>query len=154
MPVQTVAAPRGWDARYPRRSPDSDRTGLQPSGHAVLVVDDDYGVRRLTARMLQLQGYDVMEADSGAEALRLLEAKADIELVLTDIVMPGMHGLDLAKHILARGPGPRVVLMTGHAAELSGQLEERDPSIPLLRKPFTSEQLIGMVRRALGEGRH
>jgi CheY-like chemotaxis protein len=119
----------------------------------VLVVDDDRGVLRLTARMLRLEGYTVLEAASGVEALRVLDNKPDIRLVLTDVVMPGMHGLDLAATIMAREGRPTVVLMTGHAAELSGQLERRDPSLPLLLKPFTSKQLIKTVRNALGDER-
>jgi FixJ family two-component response regulator len=65
-----------------------------------------------------------------------------------------MHGLDLAAQILRQGRRPRVILMTGHAAELSGQLEDRDPSLPLLLKPFTSQQLIKTVSRALEDERH
>jgi CheY-like chemotaxis protein len=118
-----------------------------------MVVDDDLGVLRLTARMLRLEGYTVLEAGSGAEALQLLETEPDIRLVLTDVLMPGMHGLDLATKVQQRERHPHVILMTGHAAELSGQLEQRDPSVPLLLKPFTSQQLIKTVRRALEDER-
>jgi DNA-binding NtrC family response regulator len=123
-------------------------------GHAVLVVDDDRGVLRLTARILRLEGYTVLEANSGTEALRILDTEPSVRLVLTDVVMPEMHGLDLATKIIEREPGPGVVLMTGHAAELSGRLERRDPALPLLLKPFTAQQLIKTVRKALGDGRH
>jgi two-component system cell cycle sensor histidine kinase/response regulator CckA len=116
-------------------------------------VDDDHGVRRLTARILRLEGYTVLEADSGVEALRILDNEPDVRLVLTDVVMPEMHGLDLVEKILARGQRPYVVLMTGHAAELTSQLERRHPSMPLLLKPFTSQQLIKTVRKALGDER-
>lgn len=148
VPLQT------WVTRQPRLSPDHDRTGIEASGRSVLVVDDDRGVRRLTARMLRLEGYDVLEADSATEALRLLESGPDVGLVVTDIVMPGMHGLDLADRVLERAPGARVVLMTGHAAELSSQLDQRTPQLPILLKPFTSDQLLVTVRRALGQARH
>ena len=153
MPTPSSAAGQSWVTREPWLSPDPDRTGVRPAGHCVLVVDDDRGVLRLTARMLRLQGYSVLEASSGVEALRLLESEPDIRLVLTDVVMPEMHGLDLVAKILERDPRPQVVLMTGHAAELSGQLERRDPSLPLLLKPFTSQQLIKTVRLALGDER-
>jgi DNA-binding NtrC family response regulator len=120
----------------------------------VLVVDDDQGVLHLTARMLRLEGYTVLEAGSGTEALRLLENQPEIRLVVTDVVMPGMHGLDLAARIHQRGRQPQVILMTGHAAELSAQLEQRNPSVPLLLKPFTSQQLIKTVRNALKDERN
>ena len=135
MPTPSSAAGQSWVTRQPWLSPNPDRTGVRPAGHCVLVVDDDRGVLRLTARMLRLQGYNVLEASSGVEALRVLATEPDIRLVLTDVVMPEMHGLDLVAKILERDPRPQVVLMTGHAAELSGQLEQRDPSLPLLLKP-------------------
>jgi two-component system, cell cycle sensor histidine kinase and response regulator CckA len=154
VPTPSVAAGQTWVSREPWLSPDPDRTGLRPSSHVVLVVDDDRGVLRLTARILRLEGYTVLEACSGVEALRILDGVPDVRLVLTDVVMPEMHGLDLAAKILEREEGPGVVLMTGHAAELSGRLEQRDPSLPLLLKPFTSQQLIKTVRKALGDGCH
>jgi DNA-binding NtrC family response regulator len=154
VPTPSAAAGQTWVSREPWLSPDPDRTGLQSSGHAVLVVDDDRGVLRLTARILRTEGYTVLEAGSGAEALRILDHEPDVRLVLTDVVMPEMHGLDLAGKILEREHCPNVVLMTGHAAELSGRLESRDPALPLLLKPFTSQQLIKTVRKALGDGRH
>jgi two-component system cell cycle sensor histidine kinase/response regulator CckA len=154
VPTSSAAARQTWVSREPRLSPDHDRTGLQPPRHTVLVVDDDRGVLRLTARILRLEGYTVLEASSGAEALRLLDTEPDIRLVVTDVVMPGMHGLDLTTRILERDPRPLVVLMTGHAAELSPQLERRDPSLPLLLKPFTAQQLLKTVRRVLDEERH
>ena len=151
MPTLSAAALQTWVTREPRLSPHPDRTALRPSGHTVLVVDDDRGVLRLTARMLRMEGYTVLEAGSGAEALRVLETEPEIRLVVTDVVMPGMHGLDLAARILERERRPQVVLMTGHAAELSAQLEQRDPSLPLLLKPFTSQQLLKLVRTAMEE---
>jgi two-component system cell cycle sensor histidine kinase/response regulator CckA len=149
VPTLSAAARQTWVSREPWLSPDYDRTGLQAENHAVLVVDDDRGVLRLTARMLRMEGYTVLEASSGADALRLLDSEPNIRLVLTDVVMPGMHGLDLAARILERERRPQVVLMTGHAAELSPQLERRDPSLPLLLKPFTAQQLVKTVRRVL-----
>ena len=154
MFTPSAAALQTWVKREPWLSPDHERTGLHATGHSVLVVDDDRGVLRLTARMLRLEGYTVLEAGSGAEALRMLETQPEIRLVVTDVVMPGMHGLDLAARILELEQRPQVVLMTGHAAELSAQLEQRDPSLPLLLKPFTSQQLLRTVRGAIGEERH
>jgi two-component system, cell cycle sensor histidine kinase and response regulator CckA len=154
VPTPSAGSRQTWVSREPWLSPDPDRTGLEVTRHKVLVVDDDRGVLRLTVRMLRLAGYSVLEAASGTEALQILEHEPDVRLVLTDVVMPQMHGLDLAAKILAREPRPRVVLMTGHGAELSAQLEQRDPSMPLLLKPFTSQQLIKTVRQALGEERN
>lgn len=154
MPTLRAAALQTWVTRDPWLSPHPDRTGLQPTGQSVLVVDDDRGVLRLTARMLRLEGYTVLEAGSGPDALRMLDEQPDIRLVVSDVVMPGMHGLELATRVMERDTPPHVVLMTGHAAELSAQLERRDPSVPLLLKPFTSQQLLKLVRGALAEDGH
>jgi CheY-like chemotaxis protein len=150
----TAAALQTWVSREPWLSPDPDRTAMRPDGPTVLVVDDDRGVLRLTARMLRLEGYTVLEAGSGTEALRLLDVEPEVHLVVTDVVMPGMHGLELAAKIQERERQPKIVLMTGHAAELSAQLERRDPSTPLLLKPFTAQQLLRTVRAALTEEGH
>jgi two-component system cell cycle sensor histidine kinase/response regulator CckA len=120
----------------------------------VLVVDDDRGVRRLTARMLRTEGYKVLEAGSGVEALQTLESDPSVRLLVTDIVMPEMDGLSLADRALAKVPHLRVVLMTGHAPELAAQLKRRDSPLPVLHKPFTAEQLLGKVRDTLGGGQH
>jgi hypothetical protein len=112
VPTSSAAARQTWISREPRLSPQTDRTGLQPGHHSVLVVDDDRGVLGLIARMLRLEGYTVLEAGSGSEALRLLEAEPEIRLVVTDVLMPGMHGLDLAEQIGQREQRPRVILMT------------------------------------------
>ena len=156
MPTSLAVGLQSWVTRQPSAwlSPETDRTGLAAGGHSVLVVDDDRGVRRLTARMLRMEGYKVLEAESGAEALRLLESDPSIRLVLTDIVMPEMHGLDLADRALATMPHLRIVLMTGHAPELTAQLGLRAPRLPVLLKPFTAEQLSVKVRDVLAGGQH
>jgi CheY-like chemotaxis protein len=150
-----AVALQSWVTRQPRAclAPESDRTGLAARASSVLVVDDDRGVRRLTARMLRTEGYRVLEAESGAEAVRALESNPDIRLLVTDIVMPEMDGLALADRALALLPQLRVVLMTGHAPELTAQLNLRDLPLPVLLKPFTAAQLLGKVRDTLaGEG--
>ncbi|HWB42572.1 MAG TPA: response regulator [Gemmatimonadales bacterium] len=155
MPISFAVALQGWVTRQPRawRSPDTDRTGLAPGSGTVLVVDDDRGVRRLTARMLRAEGYKTLEADSGPEALAILEREPGIHLLVTDIVMPEMHGLDLADQAQARLPQLRVLLMTGHAPELTVQLDARDERMPVLLKPFSKEQLSAKVRDALADHR-
>ena len=147
---------QSWVTRQPRgwRSPESDKTGLAAGLCSVLVVDDDRGVRRLTARMLRTDGYKVLEAEYGEEALRMLESDPSIRVVVTDIVMPEMDGLALADLALARSPHLRVVLMTGHAPELTVQLGLRDFPLPVLLKPFTGEQLLGKVRDTLAREEH
>jgi two-component system, cell cycle sensor histidine kinase and response regulator CckA len=151
-----AVALQSWVTRQPRAwlSPESDRTGLAMGPWSVLVVDDDRGVRRLTARMLRTEGYKVLEAESAGEALEVLESDPTIRLMVTDIVMPEMDGLALADRALAKVPHLRVVLMTGHAPELTAHLKLRDSPLPVLLKPFTAEQLVDKVRDTLADTQH
>ena len=149
---------QGWVTRQARAwlSPQMDRTGIGTGAGSgtVLVVDDDRGVLRLTSRMLRMAGYKVLEAGSGPEALSVLEKEPGVDLVLTDIVMPEMHGLELVDRALATAPKLRILLMTGHALELTAQLGVRESPLPLLLKPFSTDQLLAKVREALIEEGH
>jgi two-component system cell cycle sensor histidine kinase/response regulator CckA len=116
----------------------------------VLVVDDEQMVRRLAARMLVAQGYRVLEAGSGQEAVRLLRRGAHrIDGVLTDIAMPGIGGRELGETIARCWPQIRVLYMSGYAANRMVNEGALDPSVPFIQKPFTSEQLGRRLRDLL-----
>jgi CheY-like chemotaxis protein len=116
----------------------------------VLLAEDEDAVRRLTKRILGQAGYTVLEAPTGAEALRIAEQHGGaIQLVLTDLVMPGMSGRDLARSLLALRPGLRVVFMSGYFQESIGGEHARH----FVPKPFTQEDLLRRVREALDEDR-
>ena len=117
-------------------------------GATVLVVEDEDPVRRLTCRILAGSGYECLEASGPEEALRLYDEHRDrVALVLSDVVMPGMSGEELAERIAGGGPGPPVLFMSGYTDEA---IVPRDGA-PLLRKPFTAEALLRGVREALRE---
>jgi CheY-like chemotaxis protein len=103
----------------------------------VLVVDDESSVRSLVRSILEHAGHEVVEASSAGEALELLRTRSP-EVLLTDIVMPGMNGLALAAHAHQLHPAMPVIFMSGfarqYADELSGSV--------CLRKPFTANQLL------------
>ncbi len=151
MSKSSAVALQSWVTRQARTwlSPQVDKTGVGVGGRTVLVVDDDRGVLRLTSRMLRMAGYKVLEAGSGQEALDVLRKESGVNLVLTDIVMPEMHGLELVDRALAATPDLRILLMTGHALELTAQLGGRASPLPLLLKPFSADQLLAKVRDAL-----
>ncbi|MCU1379327.1 MAG: putative multi-sensor signal transduction histidine kinase [Acidimicrobiales bacterium] len=111
----------------------------------VLVVDDTEALRELTARALQKHGYVVLEAGSGAEALRLVETN-QIDLVLTDVVMPRMSGLELHDAIGSLPAPPPVVFMSGYSDAV---LPEGPEVAPVLRKPFSEQDLLDHVRAAI-----
>ena len=95
---------------------DAEAEPTSQGTERVLVVDDEPGVRRLLTRLLSARGYTVLEADSGAAAVAVMETAApQVELVVTDIVMPGMSGRRLAAEIERRWPRVRLLFVTGHA---------------------------------------
>jgi CheY-like chemotaxis protein len=117
----------------------------------VLLVEDEDVLRRMVRRVLVRHGYTVIEACDGQAAELLFEEyAASIDVLLTDVIMPHMGGVDLARKLLAIRPGIRLIFMTGHAdAELLGAF--LDDGAVLLRKPFTNEALASEIHSALRE---
>lgn len=115
----------------------------------VLVVEDDELVRRFVVRALREAGYDVRSAPSGDAALEAIGADSAVDLVLTDVVMPGLSGHDLAERLALAHPETPVLFMSGYVDDhlLQETFEDRPES--LLRKPFTSAQLRISVRTIL-----
>jgi len=130
------------------RALEHDRTGPSQAQVSVLVVDDDERVRWVTARMLREEGYHVIEAPSAEEAWNRLAEDPEIQVVLTDIAMPGGNGVDLAERIVAGSPLRHVVLMSGYD-RLFPKLGEPGAQFPLLIKPFKAEQLLRQIRLLL-----
>ena len=118
-------------------------------GATVLLVEDEDAVRRLTCRILAGSGYECLEASSGEEALRLFEANRDrVALVLTDVVMPGLSGHELAERIARADGAPPILFMSGFTdAEVDGDLLDHETG--LLQKPFTADSLLRRVGELL-----
>ena len=120
--------------------------GSQTLGKArVLVVDDESAICELTRRLLSRHGYDVHVAGSGTEALGLLDLAGPFDLLLTDVVMPGMSGPELAAAATAAHDGLRVQLMSGYAAPL----RDHGATDDVLDKPFTEHALLDRVEQVL-----
>jgi two-component system, cell cycle sensor histidine kinase and response regulator CckA len=108
----------------------------------ILVVDDEPAVNRLVTRYLSHLGYRVLDARSAAEALsRVRRQEPRIDLVLCDVVMPGVGGVELAEVLLSRAPGPSVILMTGQLQEGIERLDVNGQTVRVLRKPLDLDQL-------------
>lgn len=111
----------------------------------VLVVDDSDMVRELVVLLLTLDGgFHVREARDGVEALDVLDAHT-VDVVVTDLRMPRMDGLDLAVEVRRRWPSLPILLLTAYAPD--------DPPHPCIAKPFTAEQLLAAVRDLTGDSR-
>jgi PAS domain S-box-containing protein len=118
----------------------------------VLLVEDEPAVRSFAARALGTYGYTVLQAANGDEALQVASGQA-FDLLLTDVVMPGMNGVELAERVTAFHPRARVMLMSGYDQSRSQGTAVGEP-IPLLRKPFTATVLAQAVRNRLDAQRH
>jgi PAS domain S-box-containing protein len=116
----------------------------------VLVVEDEDALRAIVVETLREAGYTVLEAqDAGSATARVAESTTPIQLVLTDVVLPGERGPELAIHLQAAQPGLRILLMSGYADQLAGKAS--GTGTPFLGKPFTIEALLSKVRAVLDE---
>ena len=114
----------------------------------ILIVDDDPNVLRITGNTLRLQGFPVLEATNGADALRIaIVEEASIHVVLTDVMMPEMTGYELGQKLNAMCPGLRLVFTSGHRENVG---ITQSLSAAFLPKPFTSRQLLSAVSNQLG----
>jgi PAS domain S-box-containing protein len=124
-----------------------------PGTGVILLAEDESSVRALARQVLETSGYTVLAARDGSEALSLSAQHAGpIQLLLTDVVMPGMSGPELARHLVGRRPGMPVLYMSGYAPEALGEPGALAADSALLAKPFTAAALIDGVRRALQAG--
>jgi CheY-like chemotaxis protein len=115
----------------------------------VLVAEDQDDVRLTTVESLRELGYTVVHAASGAEALELLHKHGGATLLLTDVVMPGMNGQELARQAVAAFPTLKVVFTTGYTADAIVTEGRLDQGIDLLPKPFTTAELATRIRSAI-----
>ena len=114
----------------------------------ILLAEDDDALRSAMKRALVEQGYEVVEASDGAIALRLgVERSNLIGLLVTDIIMPHLDGIELAEKLQKKSPGLKVLYMSGY---VESTLLNSDPSISLLLKPFDPEALVAKVRELVG----
>jgi CheY-like chemotaxis protein len=120
------------------------------SGRAVLVVDDEPAVRRLVAQALRSRGHEVIEAIGGREALRAVyERSSAPDVVLADLDLPGMTGVELAARLSADRPGTQIVLMTGRPGSAALARERPELVAAVLLKPFSLDDVLAAVDAAL-----
>jgi two-component system, cell cycle sensor histidine kinase and response regulator CckA len=129
---------------------DIDRSGSE----TILLVEDDAAVRELIAKVLSDRGYRLLDAANGKEALRIAqEFSGEIHLILTDIVMPEMSGMELVSRIAQARPAARALFVSGYIGEAIDQAG-LNPTIAILTKPFTPVSLLRKVREVIdGERR-
>ena len=124
---------------------------LPSAGGLILLVEDEDAVRTATRRILQRAGYAVLEASNARDAIQIAARHdSEIDLLLTDLVMPGMRGTDLALQMVATHPRMRVLMMSGYSEESASRQWSLPPNITLLEKPFSAVSLARRVHEVLG----
>ena len=144
-----IYLPRAGEDQRPTTAPKA-QTDVRGGSEVILLVEDEAPVRRVALHALQRYGYTVLEAALPSEALTICkEHSGKIDLVLTDVVMPGMSGPDLAKQLLAQRPGLKVLFSSGYTGEAIAHRGEILSGLAFLPKPFTPMTLARKVREVL-----
>ncbi|MFO0930295.1 MAG: PAS domain S-box protein [Gemmataceae bacterium] len=142
--------PRSHEPSAPAPAPAASPPPPVVRGHTILLVEDEATLRRLARRILEREGFRVLEASSGEEALTCRAAHpGPIDLLVTDVVMAGMSGADLARRLAQTGAALPVLYISGYPADLLGEKGVLRPDTAFLQKPFRLEALVERVRRAL-----
>jgi len=135
-------------------TPRPRETAIQRGCETVLLVEDEPLVRDIAKSALSDQGYQVLEAEHGEEALAVARGHgAEIQLVLTDVVMPKMGGRELVEQLRKVRPGIRVLYMSGYTAASIDEQDVVEPGTSFLRKPFALAEMLGKVREVLDASR-
>jgi CheY-like chemotaxis protein len=115
----------------------------------ILLVEDEPAVRMLTQRVLSRQGYTVLAAQDGVEAAGLAQGRRDIDLLITDVVMPHLSGVRVAELLRGSRPNLEVLYISGYAEEQISDHGVLEAGIHFLEKPFTPEQIAAKVRELI-----
>jgi DNA-binding response OmpR family regulator len=131
-------------------TPETDLPDLQSLGvprPIIIVADDDVLIRNVVTILLQRQGYLVLSASDGQEGLELSRKyPGTIDLVITDVGMPRLNGMDLVTHLQEERPGIKILVMSG---EESNEIASKNANLPFLPKPFDGETLLSRVHALL-----
>jgi len=141
----------GLQASFEKMVIDADMLHMASAALDPLVVDDDSAVRLVLTKLLRQVGYDARSVASGPEALRAIDARA-IDLVVTDLAMPTMSGIQLAAELVERCPGLPVIVLTAHGNVPTAVEAMRAGARDFLMKPFDRDQVCRVVEAALGRG--
>lgn len=132
--------------------PAAEADVARPGTETVLLVEDEEPVRRFTAYSLRDAGYEVLEARNGMDALRLLREQPEhhIDIIVTDVIMPKMSGMELAAHLKQLQPKTQILFMSGYTGDTLDNTGLPQSGVTLLEKPFTAAQLTQKIRQLLG----
>lgn len=148
-PTIKVLLPRVDEPVVPEQAPEP--VVVARGTETILLVEDQPQLRQLTSHILRGYGYRVLAAANGEEALHICEQKENlVDLVLTDIVMPGVTGIELVKRLRTFGPHMKILYMSGYTDDVVLRQGALEPGAAYLEKPFTPEGLATKIRQILG----
>jgi len=125
---------------------------VAPAGQTILVIEDDMSVQMFVSQVLRNEGYVVLAAADMQEALHMSDVQANLNLILTDIMLPTSNGMEIAQALVAKRPGTPVLYMSGAGSDaIHGLQFEGAPVGEFLQKPFSPEMLVGKIRAILLE---
>jgi DNA-binding NtrC family response regulator len=146
-----VLLPRAEATAQVRPSDRPQRPTTNVGSATILLVEDDSAVRKAAARVLGRAGYKVLQAEGPSAAEKLVDAHdGEIALLVTDVVMPGCSGPELAARLVAKRRSLNVLVMSGYAGDALGPDITVSAEVPFLQKPFTADSLLAKVREVLG----
>jgi CheY-like chemotaxis protein len=135
-----------FSAPAPVLAPEARSIG----GETILLVEDESAVRQVAQRLLESRGYRVLDADGGDSALaRVRSHEGRIDLLVSDVIMPGMNGREVADAVRALRPGLRVLFVSGHSGEVLNRMGGLGEGAHFLSKPFSTAELADAVRHAI-----
>ena len=139
------------DSPVDSASPPLPEPARLSASATVLVAEDDPNVRRLVGHILGPKGYQVLAANSVDDAVRIARSHAgSIDVLLSDIIMPGMNGPDLYARLVSIRPEMKVIFMSGYSGEAVSRYGALDPETPFLQKPFSARSLLAKIAQTLG----
>jgi two-component system cell cycle sensor histidine kinase/response regulator CckA len=151
LPVFTEAAltPPSNAALW-TKGPDAPAVAPSARKKTILLVEDEVSVRKLASEVLRANGFQILEAGNGIEGLAIFQGHAPgIDAVVTDVVMPKMGGLAMARHILARRPDAPILFMSGYSEDPLTALDPKPRMCAFLPKPFSVSELLAKVGQLL-----
>ena len=126
----------------------------KPEPKTILIVEDEMGIKDLVSEILTNQGYNTMSAANGEDGLRLYESHRNkIDLMITDIRMPKMNGIELYHQVIKISPKLPVICLTGYDIDFEAQKLHDDGKIKLLTKPFALKELVLLVKKQLDDNK-
>lgn len=144
------ALPQQVQSTVPKEAGVLEASGAAPAGGVILLVEDEAPVRAFASRALRLRGYTVLEAENAEAALETLEDQnLQIDVFVTDVVMPGMDGPSWVREALKERPDVRVVFVSGYAEDSLGEAQKKIPNSVFLPKPFSLSDLTDTVNKQL-----